>query len=399
MTKKTAYLYGARDKTFLSGTPFYLARALEGYGSKSGAFDVVDLAPRRTREVPLTYAKWCLQSGTTRIPLFLLTQTYLNRSTRDLAVPDEIRPYFIIWGQGVPASIQEYRRAHPDSRIILYNDATILDLIQSFDYAANAPRHVREEMFRDEKKGYAQADLIAVFHEEVRTRMIKDYAVPAEKIWVIGRGVNLDAELLSQPHDLRRSALDHKFHMMVVGRGPRRKGVFRLIEAIDALPQNDQDSIVLTVAGPEKSELPSRPYLRPLGFISEDQREMLAGEMAASDLGVLLSNADSLPGSIWEFLALKVPVWVSKLPCIVTALDGYPAIIEDLSQGTPALTARLNTFLHQPKFLPNLVAQNTRSLRALTWDGPAEFLGQYICNDSVQENWRDQGLEMANGSA
>ena len=77
-------------------------------------------------------------------------------------------------------------------------------------------------MIRDEKNGYAQADLIAVFHEDVRAQMIRRYDVPPEKVWVIGRGVNLERELLDR-RTQQRSDLDHKFHMMVVGRPPNSK--------------------------------------------------------------------------------------------------------------------------------------------------------------------------------
>ena len=95
--------------------------------------------------------------------------------------------------------------------------------------------------------------------------------------------------------------------------------------------------------------------------------------MAASDLGVLLSEVEISPGAISEFLALKVPVWVSQTPGIVSALNGFPAIVEDLSGGTPAFAARLRTFLHEPDMLASLMANNTRSLKDLSWDGPAEL--------------------------
>jgi glycosyltransferase involved in cell wall biosynthesis len=205
----------------------------------------------------------------------------------------------------------------------------------------------------------------------------------------IGRGVNLDFDATSQLKCQQRSLLDNKFHMMVVGRGSKRKGVYRLIEAIETLSPDEQSRLELTVAGPDRKELPSRPYLRPLGFIPDDQRDYLAREMAASDLGVLLSDADSLPGSVWEFLVLGVPVWVSKLPCVSSALKGYPAIIEDISMGIPALAARLRSFLYQPEILANLLDSSTRSRRDLTWEAPAEFLGQYIRCGCVPDKWRD----------
>jgi glycosyltransferase involved in cell wall biosynthesis len=395
MTTKTAFVYGARSKTFFSGTPYYLARALEAFGKKHNAFNVIDIAPRRTREVPLTYLRWCLESGSIRNPLFLLSQRYHNRSGRGLTVPRDTSPYFImVCCQCPPASIRACRRDRADARIILYLDATLLDLFESFDYAIAPPPLLKRKMLRDEKSSYAQADLIVVFHAGVRDRLINDYGVAPEKIWIIGRGVNLDFDVVSRAKVPRRSLLDHKLHMMVVGKGAKRKGVYRLIDAIDTLLPTEQSRLVLTVAGPDKNELPGRPYLRPLGFVSQDQRDYLAGEMAASDLGVLLSDADSLPGSVWEFLALGVPVWVSRLPCIGPALKGYPAIIEDLSLGTPALAARLRTFLHQPEILATLVASNLKSVDALSWDGPAEFLGQYIRHDRVLDKWRQEGLEV-----
>jgi len=381
---KTAFIYGARSKTFFSGTPYYLSRALEALGNKHNAFNVIDVAPRRVREVPLTYLRWCMESVTTRSALFLLSQRYHNRSGRGLTVPDDVRPYFIVFAQCLPASILAHRRARADARIIFYLDATLLDLFETFDYAIDPPPLLRRRMLHDEKSGYAQADLFGVFHEGVRNRLINDYGVPTEKIWTIGRGVNLDFNDASQLEIQRRSSLDHKFHMMVVGRGPKRKGVYRLIEAIDTLSPDEQSRLVLTLAGPDKKELPSRPYLRPLGFVSADQRNYLAREMAASDLGVLLSSAESLPGSICEFLALGVPVWVSKLPCVSSTLKGYPAILEDISFGTPALAARLRSFLHQPGILADLLASNTRPRKDLIWDAPAEFFGQYIRSGRVQ---------------
>jgi glycosyltransferase involved in cell wall biosynthesis len=382
-------LYGARSKTWLSGTPYYLARAIEANGKEDLAFDVIDIGPKRVREVPLTYLRWCLATGNRRAHLFLFSQEYYDRSGRDIVVPDDVTPYFLIWGQCIPASVLAYRRNRPDSRIIVYNDVTLHELMAMFDYASDIPVGLRNRLVRDEKKGYAQADFIAVFHEQNRTHLVRDYAVPAQKIRVIGRGVNLGPELANRPAVNKRSALDHKFHMMVVGCGPRRKGVFRLIEAIDALTPKERNSFVLTVAGPEPSELPSRPYLRPLGFLDHERREELASEMAASDLGVLLSEADSLPGSIWEFLALKVPVWVSKLPCIEATLEGYPAIIEDLSRGMPSLTARLRSFLGNSDLLAGLVAVNSKSLTDLTWEAPAKFFGEYIRLDRVPPDLND----------
>ena len=376
--RKTAFIYGARSRTFQSGTAYYFARALESYGNVREDFEVVDLPPRRPREIPWDSLKWLLASKTSRTSLFLLSKRCHDASGRGLEVDASVQPYFIVFAQCIPASIRACRSSRPDARIIVYIDATLLDLFDDFDYARNPPAHLRVKMLQDERECYEEADLFAVFHATVRDRLIKDYGVSPDKIWVIGRGANLEQEIISSPKAEMRSSRDEKFHMMVVGRGANRKGVFRLIEAIETLSPEERDRVVLTVAGPEPRELPNKPYLRSLGFVSADRREYLAQEMSTSDLGVLLSEADSLPGSVWEFLALGVPVWVTRLPHIEDSLVGYPAIIEELPLALDSLTKRLLTFIHRPEELSALRACKAKSGVGLNWTTPAARLGEYI---------------------
>jgi glycosyltransferase involved in cell wall biosynthesis len=378
MTTKAAFIYGARSRTFLSGTPYYFARALEVFGKERKAFDVVDMAPRRTREVPLTYARWCLASRTTRNSLFLLSKSYHDASGRDFAASTSVQPYFIAFTQCTPASVLACRRSRPEVRLIRYIDATFLDLFETFDYASNPPANLRRKMLRAERDGYNETDLFAVFHAGVRDRLVNEYGVAHERVWVLGRGVNLDLDTVDHARVRPRSSRDEKFHMMVVGRGPKRKGVYKLIEAIETLSANEQNRLMLTVAGPNPRELPNKSYLRRLGFLSADQREYLAQEMVASDLGVLLSEADSHPGSIWEFLSLGMPVWVSRLPYITDALEGYPAIIEDPPLDIASMAARLRSFIYEPQELAALRNSKTRSTKDLTWAVPAARLGEYI---------------------
>jgi glycosyltransferase involved in cell wall biosynthesis len=377
-SRKTAFIYGARSRTFQSGSAYYFARSLELYGKLREAFELVDLPPRRAREIPFDSLIWFLASKTSRTALFLLSQRYHDASARGLEVDASVQPYFIVFAQCIPASIRACRRARPGARIIVYIDATLLDLFDDFDYACNPPAHLREKMLRDEREGYRETDLFAVFHANIRDRLIKDYGVAPEKIWVVGRGVNLEQEIISSPKVEMRSSRDQKFHMMLVGRGAKRKGVFRLIEAIETLSPEEQDRVVLTVAGPEARELPDKPYLRSLGFVSADQREYLAQEMIASDLGVLLSEADSLPGSIWEFLALGIPVWVTRLPQMAESLESFPAILEDLPLAPASVAERLRTFIHRPQELAALRTNKANSGAGLNWAVPAARLGEYI---------------------
>ena len=80
-------------------------------------------------------------------------------------------------------------------------------------------------------------------------------------------------------------------------------------------------------------------------------------------------------------------------PGIESALTDYPVIIEDLGRGTPALAARLRTFLYQPEVLANLVASRKGSVHGLSWDKPANFIAEYICRDHALSGLHDESLE------
>ncbi len=80
--RKTAFIYGARSRTFLSGSPYYFARALEAYGRLHGTFELVDFPPRRGREILFDSLKWLLASRTSRTDLFRLSQGYHDASGR-----------------------------------------------------------------------------------------------------------------------------------------------------------------------------------------------------------------------------------------------------------------------------------------------------------------------------
>lgn len=375
---KAVFVYGSRSPTFLSGTPYYFARALEELAREEKRFEVFDLAPRRVRELPFTFARWCLTYGTRRSALFLLSREYHDAGLRYLPARLGEKPCFIAFTQSVPRSLLEARARH-GAQLVLYLDATFGDLFDTFDYAAHPPPKLRRALLQAERDTYAQVDQFAVFHPAVRDRLVSDYGIETTKIQVMGRGVNLEASLLQR----RRTAVptggkSGRLRLMVVGRGPKRKGVFKLIDAIDQLSQDEQRQIILTVAGPALQELPERSYLRSLGFISAQRRDYLTQEMAEADLGVLLSEADSHPGSVWEFLSLGVPVWVSRLPHISEALAGFSAVIEDLPLNDESLVRQLRAFLHQPDQLIALRQTNSRPLADLTWAGPVRRIADYI---------------------
>ena len=52
INSKTAFVYGARGPTFISGWPYYFAKALQTYGRERNTFSVVDVAPQTNEGGP-----------------------------------------------------------------------------------------------------------------------------------------------------------------------------------------------------------------------------------------------------------------------------------------------------------------------------------------------------------
>lgn len=375
------FVYGARDETFLSGTPYYFSAALRRINEAEGSFTVTNLAPRRTREIPLRWLAWTARMRCARVSLFLLSQPYHDASVPDFS-PRTDDAGCISFSQILPRAVIRHKIAHRNFKLVQYIDATLSQLFVDFDYARNAPSQVRESLLQAERRSYELADQIVAFHEGVKQSLIESYGVPPDRVTVLGRGVNLPADAMCAAGETRMQHTDGRLRLMVVGRGPRRKGVFRLIEAIDALEPEEQARVELHLAGPALHELPHRSYLHPMGFVSAAQRPTLVTTMKSMSLGVLLSEAEGYPGSVWEFLFLGVPVWVSQLPYLEDELRGFPAVIQPFPLERAALTAQLRRFLHDSGLLARLMAHAARPRADLSWAWQASAIAKYVCGKS-----------------
>lgn len=371
-------VYGARDETFWSGTPYYFASALREYGeSANEPFNVRNVGPKRSREIPLAFAQWSLAHRSLRHRLFLLSSHYHDSSYPiGQPVPSDAAG-MVSFSQVLPNAFLQHKKANPRFKLVQYIDVTLHDLMASFDYAKSPPPRVLASLLAAERAAYALVDRVCVFHEGVVDTLTSVYGMARSRVSVEGRGVNLSSALIGNPH-AKQADSQVKLRMAVVGKGPKRKGVFQLIEAIDALSAAEQAQIELTLLGPDPSELPKRDYIRALGFIPAAERARLTEIMRNCDLGVLLSEADSHPGSIWEFLALGVPVWVTTLPHIQEELAGFPAMFEPLPLKPDSLVQKLRGLLADPTHLARLKAASTRSPRDLSWWRPAASVAEFI---------------------
>ena len=376
-----ALVYGARDETYWSGTPYYFSAELRRFGRERRDLVVDDLPPSRGREVVFPFLAWAARMRCKRTALFLLSQQF-----HDASVPSFDRQGtagLVSFSQVLPDAVLRHKRATPDFKLVQYVDVTLTQLLADFDYAQEAPERVRDSLLEAERRAYEASDHVVVFHGGTRDVLQATSGLHPDRVRVLGRGVNLPPEAMAPAGPAAARQQGPVQRLMVVGRGPRRKGVFRLIEAMDALEDRERERIELHLAGPSPHELPRRAYLRSMGFVDATRREALVETMRSMSLGVLLSDADAHPGSVWEFLFLGVPVWVSNLPFLEAELRGFPALVQPFPLLQADLTQRLRSLLHDPSLLAGLSASASRLPSDLSWSRQAGLIGRYLLGTGV----------------
>jgi glycosyltransferase involved in cell wall biosynthesis len=370
-------VYGAKDRTFLSGTPFYFASALREYLALAQPDQqVINYGLKRAREIPAAFLAWSLRHLNFSIAFFLLSPKFHDENLIDAALLSDSVEAFVGFTQVLPTAVIDYKAKHPSFKVVQYLDVTLSDLMEKFDYATRAPKSVRRALIKAETASYRAADRIFVFHPDTKARMVADYGIPEAKVHAVGRGANIEPGEATAREP--RAPQAGKLTLAVVGRGPQRKGVFKLIEAIDTMSPELQARIELTLYGPSPDELPVKPYLTVKGFLPASERKRLFEEMQTFDLGVLLSEADSLPGSVWEFLALGVPVWVTELPYMREELDGFPVIFEELPVNIAAVARQLEKLLSDPQSFSRLNGGWHKDPASLQWRRQAMTVANYL---------------------
>jgi glycosyltransferase involved in cell wall biosynthesis len=137
---------------------------------------------------------------------------------------------------------------------------------------------------------------------EMQQAISKLYGISLNKLKVISNPVLYTSAIKKQSHN----AVQRK--LIIVARLNREKGLFRLLEVMEELPEN----YVLTIAGdgPLMGDLKDRVRLRKLGnrvtFLGEVKE--VSTLISAYDLFVLCSFTEGFPNVILEALASGVPV-------------------------------------------------------------------------------------------
>jgi Glycosyl transferases group 1 len=132
------------------------------------------------------------------------------------------------------------------------------------------------------------------------------YGISPEKVRVILPGANIDDASVPAPAGWDSTLAP--LRLGFIGIDWERKGGPVLLDAATRLERMGH-SVEVVVIGPDASELPKHPALRPMGFINKARDLPRFVEVVRSfHFGCLLSHAEALGISTLECLRLGVPV-------------------------------------------------------------------------------------------
>jgi glycosyltransferase involved in cell wall biosynthesis len=198
--------------------------------------------------------------------------------------------------------------------------------------------------------GVAADAVIATSTEE--THELHAMGVPAERVWVVPCGVDLDR---FRPYGSAAPRGRGGPVLVALSRLVERKGVDTAIEALAHIP----DATLLVAGGPPRSELDGEPEIRRLRGVAEASgvlgRVQFLGRVERGAVPELLRAADVVVALPWyePFGMVPLEAMACGAPVVATAVGGHLDTVEDGVTG-----------LHVPPRRPEEAARRINELLA-----------------------------------
>jgi len=210
------------------------------------------------------------------------------------------------------------RRIGGRNRCFSYHDGNLAQLARSPSMPAGVPKAAVKRAMEYEKDVYKGLDKIFTMSEYLRESFIDDFGVPAEKVFCIGAGINMESLPKIIEKDYERKEI------LFIGISFLRKGGHQLLEAFERVTKHYKKAR-LHVVGPEKLHIPEelRKSVVFHGFLKKNNdkdRALLQELFRRSSLFVMPSLYEPFGIAVIEAMA-------NQLPCIVTNGWALPEMV------------------------------------------------------------------------
>jgi len=210
---------------------------------------------KRLREMWPSYIWWALKARTIEPPAFFFSEEYHQASLAEIPVHIGGDTAVISFTDLLAPSILEKLRSANNRHFYIYRDATYIQLLDDFKYGRTIVGQKRTDLIARETEMYHLARRLFVFDSVIKDILISRYKIEEAKICVAGRGLNMsraEFEMAAAVRHANRSSSDGPIVFTIIGKDARRKGVYQVIEAIDALSfgeKNGSDCELLVQPG------------------------------------------------------------------------------------------------------------------------------------------------------
>jgi glycosyltransferase involved in cell wall biosynthesis len=201
--------------------------------------------------------------------------------------------------------------------------------------------------------------------------LVNDYGMARDRVRVVHAGMN------NPPRTYRRPTDPALGRILFVGSDFFRKGGDLVVEAVRRLRDGGDQSLRLTVVGPEHWPLPGAPP-RWVDF---------RGVISPAEISALfpLHDAFAMPSRFEAFGIALAEALVAGLPCVARRAFAMPEIVEDGVTGTlvrsddpDELAGAIHRVLSDGEIFDRVAAARVGLLRRHTWANAANSIAASI---------------------
>ena len=378
--------YGGSVRGSFSGSTGYLADAGIAEGSLDGAFTLFS-ADRPDRVLQARGAWWKAQR------LLARQSTSGFKFSADFSAHLWRRHLPALTGTDVINNFQLFsddfhdRRAALDVGAFLYVDGTLhdyLDGYREYDVATIDPS-TADRVLELERRGYHEADAVAVMSEHTARTLVSRYALPRERITVVLPGANLSDEM-AEGVVARRAARrqDEELTVGFIGVYPERKGLPKLAAAVAAL-RAEGVAIRLLVVGRCPDDIAALDGVEALGYISKSaEPDRFVEALSRVDLGAMLSTVELSGIAVLEFLRCGIPVLATDVGGIPDNLAGGGGTTVSPTATTEEVAAVLGRLVTDEAERHRLTAEAQARADGARWQRTAAALGELVATSRTR---------------
>ena len=365
-SENQVYITGGNDERSFSGCSYYFTRSMK---ARAPELRLSCIPFQNYRAMRSALLKWGMRFSVDPRPYFYMTHEYHECNWVSLRKIVNREDSYISFSQIIPNSIRK-----SECNVLLMTDMTLSQYLQ-YEHFGDIPKRISAELLSCEQMSYDRASRIFAATEVTADQLMRIYHVPASKIEVIGRGVNLPIDLSVEKTRTRPD--ERPMQIVFVGHDYRRKGLPTLLEAIESTVEL-QTRVVVNAIGPRREEFAPRDWLKVHGYIDKKvDLKKYTDIISSSDLGYLFSQSEGIPGSILEFMHLGIPCLMSDIPEMASIRHSPGVVSVPLDSGHTGVRDRLLEYVTNPMRLEELKRQASKNTFR-EWHMQAEMVARWL---------------------